>query len=292
MGNRGQARPNAIGGVPLDALFAEIRPMISPLPLDKVADQDLTPLFAAIADDIKREGFAFRTGKDMRSVLRIRGLDAWPAFASSWDDLGLDVYMADGGRYRRRRFAAFDASSGAVTRKPHQPHYQSRDHNSLNGGIERWFTPVPDSVSTNGFTRGIFGVCTTIFDATSPSGGKGATWHAEMHQFRIEAGSGQSGLPTPEGAHRDGVDWVCVLLVNRRNVSSGVTQIFDPEGRSLGEFTLTDPLDAVFLDDRRVLHGVTPIAPLDPALKAFRDVLVLTFRRDEPAPRPAPLAFG
>ena len=133
--------------------------------------------------------------------------------------------------------------------------------------------------------RGILGVCTTIFDAASPDG-KAANWHVEMHQFRIEAGNGQSGLPTPEGAHRDGVDWVCVLLVNRRNVSRGVTQIFDPEGRSLGEFTLTDPLDAVFLDDRRVLHGVTPVAQLDPALKAFRDVLVLTFRHDESSPRP------
>jgi len=261
--------------------------MISPVPLNKVAGHDVTRLLAGITEDIERDGFAFRTGNDMRSIMRIRGLDAWPAFTSSWDDLGLDLYMADGGRYRRRRFAAFDASSGAVTRKPHQPHYQSRDYNPLNGDIERWFQPVSDRICANGFLRGILGVCTTIFDSASPKGGKTATWHVEMHQFRIEAGSGQSGLPTPEGAHRDGVDWVCVLLVSRRNVSSGVTQIFDPEGRSLGEFTLTDPLDTVFLDDRRVLHGVTPIAPKDPAGKAFRDALVLTFRRDEPAPRPA-----
>ena len=192
--------------------------------------------------------------------------------------------MADGDRYRRRRFAAFDAASGTVTRKPHQPHYQSRDYNPLNGDIERWFEAVSGAVCTNGFMRGILGVCTTIFDAASADG-KAATWHVEMHQFRIEAGNGESGLPTPEGAHRDGVDWVCVLLVNRRNVSSGITQIFDPEGRSLGEFTLTDPLDTVFLDDRRVLHGVTPVAPTDPALKVFRDVLVLTFRHDEPSLR-------
>jgi len=33
------------------------------------------------------------------------------------------------------------------------------------------------------------------------------------------------------------------------SVSSGVTQIFAPDGQSLGAFTLTDPLDAVFLDD-------------------------------------------
>lgn len=236
---------------------------------------------AEICEDIVRDGFAFRTGSDMRLIMQTRGVNSWSGFASSWDELGLDLYMADGGRYRRRRFATFAASGGTVTRMPRQPHYQSRDHNPLNGGIERWFTPVADAVIANGFTRGIFGLCTAIFDSVSSGYEKCEPWHVEMHQFRIEVTQDRGGLPTPEGAHRDGVDWVCVLLVDRRNVSSGVTQIFDPDGRSLGEFTLTDPLDAVFLDDRRVFHGVTPIVPVDPAFKAFRDVLVLTYRRED-----------
>lgn len=248
--------------------------------MEKLANHESSADFAGVAADLKRDGFAFRTGKDMRALMQTRGMDHWPTFASSWEDLGLDVYMADGGRYRRRRFAAFGACGAMVTRKPHQPHYQSRDYNALNGGIERWFTPVSDTISANEFTQGILGACITIFDSVSLDAAS-APWHVEMHQFRIEAHKGQSGLPTPEGAHRDGVDWVCVLLVNRCNVSSGVTEIFAPDGRSLGAFTLTEPLDAVFLDDRRVLHGVTPIAPVNPALKAFRDVLVLTFRRDD-----------
>lgn len=241
----------------------------------------LAEALAAIRDDIARDGFAYRTAKDMRAIMRTRGLDAWPAFAASWNELGLDVYMADGGRYRRRRFAAFNAADSIVTRKPHQPHYQSRDHNPLNGGIERWFMPVAENVAANGFTRGILGLCTTLFDATSTPEARGVPFHVEMHQFRIEATPCGTGLPTPEGPHRDGADWVCVMLVNRTNVSSGVTQIFGPNGKPLGEFTLTDPLDAVFLDDRRVLHGVTPIAPLDAAHRACRDVLVLTYRREE-----------
>ena len=147
--------------------------------------------------------------------MKTRGVNHWPNFASSWDDLGLNVYMADGGRYRRRRFAAFVSAGGTVTRKPPQPHYQSRDYNTLNGGIERWFMPVSDRTSANGFTRGILGACTTIFDAVSPCAEDPVPWHVEMHQFRIEADKDRSGMPTPEGAHRDGVDWVCVLLVDR-----------------------------------------------------------------------------
>ena len=90
---------------------------------------------AEICEDIVRDGFAFRTGSDMRLIMQTRGVNSWSGFASSWDELGLDLYMADGGRYRRRRFATFAASGGTVTRMPRQPHYQSRDHNPLNGGI-------------------------------------------------------------------------------------------------------------------------------------------------------------
>ena len=252
----------------------------------KNGSEEMTEAVAAIRADLARDGFAFRSGKDIRAIMRASGLDAWPAFASSWNGLGLDIYMADGGRYRRRRFAAFAAANGIATRKPHQPHYQSRDHNPLNGGLERWFRPIAETVAANGFTRGILGFCTRLFDTCSPKGESGAPWHVEMHQFRIEATPCGTGLPTPEGRHRDGVDWVCVMLVNRTNVSSGVTQIFDASGRLLGEFTLTDRLDTVVLDDRRVFHGVTPITAVDPARKGCRDVLVLTFRQGDKSTGP------
>jgi hypothetical protein len=78
--------------------------------------------------------------------------------------------------------------------------------------------------------------------------------------------------------HRDGVDYVLVLLVGRQNIASGTTTIHDLERRLLGSFTLTHPFDAALVDDARVYHGVTPVEPLDPALPAHRDVLVVTFR--------------
>jgi len=40
------------------------------------------------------------------------------------------------------------------------------------------------------------------------------------------------------------------------------------------------PLDSALLDDSRVYHGVTPVMRLDPRLPAYRDVLVVTFRRE------------
>ncbi|HOZ04516.1 MAG TPA: 2OG-Fe dioxygenase family protein, partial [Arenimonas sp.] len=37
--------------------------------------------------------------------------------------------------------------------------------------------------------------------------------------------------------------------------------------------------DAALVDDTRAYHGVTAVQPLDSSLPAYRDVLVVTFRK-------------
>jgi hypothetical protein len=231
-----------------------------------------------LADRIAADGFAFSHGGEMRAEFARHGsLADWPAFAASWDDLGLDTYMADGGRYRKRRHATFSAVAGEpVHRAAHQPHYQSRDYNPLNGGIARWFDPVLPEVGGGATMTTILATCRALFEHLTPA----TAWHIEVHQFRIEARSGVEGRPTPEGMHRDGVDHVLVLLIGRRNIQSGETSIHDAGGHNLGSFTLAEPFDAAWVDDHRVMHGVTPVEPIDPAQPGFRDVLVVTFRKD------------
>jgi hypothetical protein len=232
-----------------------------------------------IAEPLARDGFAFIEAPAMEALLRNFGLRNWNDFASSWNDLGLDTYMADGGRYRRRRHAAYAVSIEAIERKPHQPHYQSRDYNPLNGGIERWFDPVSDAIGRHPALLAILRAGVTVFDRLTPPATKPKAWHVEVHQFRVEARPGEPGLPTPEGLHRDGVDWVIVLLIGRTNVQSGTTTISDAARRPIGKFTLVAPLDAALVDDSRVFHGVTSIEPADPGKSGHRDVLVVTFRR-------------
>ena len=50
---------------------------------------------------------------DMRSLISRGQADAlqdWPRFLTSWARLPVDLYMADGGKYRRRRFSVVSAS--------------------------------------------------------------------------------------------------------------------------------------------------------------------------------------
>jgi len=229
---------------------------------------------------LETNGFAFVRAAIMRAALEGAGLADWDRFAASWDDLGIDRYMADGGRYRRRRFATFAMRGHEVLRKRHQPHYQSRDYNPLNGGIARWFDPIVDDMQTHPVTLATIRICGQLFTALTPKETRPDVWHVEMHQFRIETNSEIKGEPTPEGMHRDGVDWVLALLVRRENVASGETRIADLQHKSVGNFVLTEPFDSALVDDARVYHGVTSIHAIDPARPAWRDVLIITFRRE------------
>jgi len=231
-----------------------------------------------IRNALSRAGYSFVEASDMRAALgRFGSLADWPRFAESWNDLQIDTYMADGGRYRRRRFGIWKAGRrGAIERGPHQAHYQSLDYNTLNGGIERWFEPIKPEIAEGPSFRTILEYCRALFSRLAP---ETAAWHIEAHQFRIEARQGEQAKPTPEGMHRDGVDYVLVLLINRRNIRSGTTTVHDLDKRTLGSFTLTDPLDAALVDDARCYHGVTPVEPVNPAQPAYRDVLVVTFRK-------------
>jgi len=234
----------------------------------------------SIAKELKGgSGFAAIGGEAMRLVVGQKALSEWPAFVESWNHLAIDQHMADGGRFRRRRYGRFEVERGDVARKPHGPHFQDVAYNGLNGGIDRWFEPITETIGRHPVLTRLIEQCGEVFAAASKTLAR--RFDVEAHQFRIEPTPNEIGKPTPEGMHRDGVDWAFVTLVARTGVAGGVTAIGDAEGRALGSFTLSEPLDSVFLDDRRVRHGVTPIQILDRDRPAYRDVLVLTFRRAE-----------
>lgn len=231
----------------------------------------------SLNEQIRLQGYAFAAADELRPLLDFNGpLSDWEVFAASWNDLRLDTYMADGGRYRKRRHAVYTVTAdGQFRREPHQPHYQELDYNRLHGGIERWFEPVLPDVGAGPTLTAVLRFCADIFGALAR---ETSQWRVEAHQFRIEMQPGETGHPTPEGAHRDGVDYVFVLMIRRHNLQSGTTTIHQLDGRQIGAFTLTQPFDAALVEDKRVLHGVTPVTPLLTDQPAYRDVLVVTFK--------------
>ena len=204
-------------------------------------------------------------------------LRAWLPY---WPELPPDQHLRDSGRYRKRRHGCFVVRANGISAVAHRPHWQPVEYNALHGGFERWFDPLPSAlVADPAWAQLLQGLARVADRLREPEGGA-AEWFVEAHPFRIDTlGAGGIGRPTPEGAHRDGVDLVAVIIASRHNVKGGETRVFDARGPQGVRFTLREPFSALLLDDERVIHETTPIQPLDANQPAWRDTLVLTYRR-------------
>jgi len=222
-----------------------------------------TPL-PSVAAVLRERGFALVAARDL-------AVDAveLAALAPSWDDLPADPHLRDSGRYRFRRHASFVVDHGLHDVAP-RAHFQPVEYNALHGGIERWFAPMTPAVTAAPAFRSLVAGLGELVAPTT-------TLYVEAHQFRIDTASG-IGRPTPEGAHRDGVDFVALMLVQRHHVKGGETRVFEADGPGGVRFTMAQPFSVLLLDDARVIHETTPIQPDGP--DGVRDTLVITYRRN------------
>ena len=230
------------------------------------------------AQALSQDGLSLLSPTDLTVTLKLSADWAlgWAELAQTWNNLPPDAHLKDGGSYRQRRHACFvqDVTTNTLRQTPHRAHWQPTDYNALHGGYERWFEPVETHVAhapawTDLMTG--FGQLFAQVQAVDK-------WFVEAHQFRIDTVGGV-GRPTPEGAHRDGVNFVVVLLVARQGLKGGETRVFDANGPQGVRFVMREAMTALLLDDARVIHETTPIFP-DHAegQKGYRDTLVLTYR--------------
>jgi hypothetical protein len=220
---------------------------------------------------LKSPGFALLSPAEAAAALHLE-LPALEPLRGSWERLPRDEYLRDGGRYRFRRHSCFVHTPGAALEAvAHRAHWQPTSYNALHGGLERWFAPIEPVITAAPAWRQLLSALGELFGQVQPV----TRWHIEAHQFRIDT-SGGIGRPTPEGAHRDGVDFVAVVLVGRHGVRGGETRVFEAHGVSGVRFTMSEPWSMLLMDDARVIHETTPIQAS--GAHGGRDTLVLTYR--------------
>jgi hypothetical protein len=227
---------------------------------------------AALLSQLRGHGHAVLEPEAVAGLCGLE-LGALEALAPAWEGLPPDTYLRDGGRYRHRRHGCFVVEDGEPLQAPHRAHWQSLDYNALHGGMHRWFEPLQPALLASPAWPRLLGACAGLFSQLQDV----ERWYVEAHQFRIDTAGG-IGRPTPEGAHRDGVDFVAVFLVARDNIKGGETRVFDAAGPAGQRFTLTRPWSLLLLDDARVVHESTPIQPDGADAPGYRDTLVLTYR--------------
>jgi hypothetical protein len=227
----------------------------------------------ALDATLRAQGHAVLDAAGVLALLGLPDCTGFDAIAPLWDELPPDAWLRDGGQYRRRRHGCFIVRGGSIEAVAHRAHFQPVEYNALHGGLERWFEPLDARMVSAPIWPRLLAAL-----AAHASALKGEQpWYVEAHPFRIDT-TGGIGRPTPEGAHRDGVDLVAVMLVARVGIRGGETRVFEATGPHGIRFTLAEPWTLLVLDDARVIHETTPIQPLDAARLGHRDTLVLTFR--------------
>ena len=237
------------------------------------ATTDLDPVEIA-KDRLTTVGAWLMSPADLNMCLGVVD-DEWARFASHWDELAPDSYAAELGTRRLRRYGhfAFTPADGVARPMPHRAFMQPQDSNPLYVATDRHFEPLTDAFTKDPLLHGILRLLGRLAKALDHV----SVWNAKVTPFRVLASADDAGQPTPEGTHRDGVTLVTSLLIRRHNATGGESSVSDHHGRPVLTTTLSEPGALLLGDDRRTLHGVSPIRPLDPSQPAQRDVLVITF---------------
>ena len=201
-------------------------------------------------------------------------LSQWHDFSAAWDDLPKDPYLLDGGQYRYRRYSVFEYHQQKLSVLAIEPHFQTTYYNTIHGGIDRHLaTWECSSIDNPVLGKIIEWIIQKIPSSTTQ------VWRVQAHQFRIIAALDQQGKPTPEGIHKDGANYVFIMLLQRKNIQGGVSHIYNNQKQLLVETILEQSADCILLDDNAVYHYVSEISILDQRQVGLRDVLVLTFHR-------------
>ncbi len=223
-----------------------------------------------------QQGFViYKENNSLRDTLLANYPQDFTTFCDTWNDLPKDPYLLDGGSYRSRRYSVFNYRNNNLTVLPYEPHYQTLHYNNLHGGINRHLAPWHQSTIDNPV---LLEMINWVMQQIDDKGKQ--DWRIQSHQFRIIASNDELGKPTPEGVHKDGADYILIMLIQRKNIMGGESELYDNDQKSLGQGTLENTGDVILLDDRKVYHGVSEIEPIDASKQALRDVLVLTFHQD------------
>lgn len=192
---------------------------------------------------------------------------------NSFDKIPNDTYLKEKFCYRKRCYCTGNIENG-IFRWNESPELfcQSEHLNKYVGGVSRQFQPISELIRKDIETHVIMNVFSSLPQVNYKVG---------VHQIRIIANEFNQGMPTPEGIHQDGFDFVAVGCINASNVSGGISFILNAQDHTEVAFEgVLNPGSLILFSDRTYAHYTSNISPKLPGV-AQRDVVVATFQYED-----------
>jgi hypothetical protein len=186
---------------------------------------------------------------------------------SFFNNLPVDPYLE--GSYRFRRLSNFIVSSNNLIKLPHSRLFQSKQYNPILGDVVREYEELEDEMVELEDFKNIILEFFAFCQLCSTSNEVG------IHQIRTTTSIGQIGNPAPEGIHRDGVDLVGIICINREGIEGGETYLYKDKNSSPVFQKILNPGELLIFNDRQFFHYTSPIKPTTDR-QGIRDVFVLT----------------
>ncbi|WP_159980007.1 2OG-Fe dioxygenase family protein [Roseobacter cerasinus] len=228
-----------------------------------------------VAGELAAQGYSYIAAPDF-GVPNATDSD-FARLADEWNRLETDNYLQENATFRERRFGrfAYQPSTQTVVQLKHTPYFQAAGTNTYAGGIHRVVAPLTEQFAKDPLLSDLIKQDFDCFPTRSFD--KSEWWYVACHLFRIIGRDGEEGEPTPEGVHRDDINYGAMHLMDRVNATGGLSRIHAEDHSIAAELCLKNRLDTLFWADEQVLHSVTPIRPSDTQRSAVRDILILGY---------------
>lgn len=177
------------------------------------------------------------------------------------------------GKYRLRRYSVVQCNGNRLPSPVGDNTFtQSDEYNKFQGNVTRQFEPIEPSV-LNSIDMGV--MCSMFKDMCRLP----ANQKINIHQMRIITLEDETPV-SPEGIHQDGYDYICVVGVNRYNVTGGhFLAYLNRDDEPFMSLPLKPKL-MVAINDRALWHNATKIKPVL-GKDGYMDSFILTARIDD-----------
>lgn len=236
------------------------------------------------ATHLSRQGYAFIPGDYYRSTEAMQFsnkedfLDELEELKKGYENLLLDPYSP--GNLWRGYAQCKKNEKGELTFGKFNPYKQTKAFNPDTGDIIRDYPLLPEAITRNRLFQTLLHDDLSLVDAYE-SIGPVDSLTIGIHFFRYQATENEPAYSSPVWLHKDDEDVVFVHMINASPNMLGGDSLIASHPRSIDRVLRLEQLFDTLVVNHDKLHAVTPVGARENSGPAQRDIILITFQKNE-----------